>query len=211
MVEGAPRPTGVSGKRRGTLRDEQKRATRARIVESARTLFAAKGYAAVTVDDIAAEVGCSRATFYLHFPGKVDVLRVLGAPNTLDVYQDLDLVLDTGSRSEFTGWINRAIGWFQESRDMLRAWDEATVLEPEIRAVAREGLLALPNVMTKYLDRWPEDRRDEARLRVELLLTQIERFFTRWAMQGTIDASAERAAEVLTDIWFPALTAPTTD
>ena len=94
---------------------------------------------------------------------------------------------------------------------MLRAWDEATVLEPEIRAVAREGLLALPNVMTKYLDRWPEDRRDEARLRVELLLTQIERFFTRWAMQGTIDASAERAAEVLTDIWFPALTAPTTD
>lgn len=205
----------MSGKRRGTLRDEQKRATRARIVESARTLFAAKGYAAVTVDDIAAEVGCSRATFYLHFPGKVEVLRALSeggiTPSTLAVYQDLDHVLDTGSRAEFTNWVTRAMSWFQQYRDMLRAWDEATVLESEIRAMAREGLLALPNAMTNYLERWPEGRRDEARLRVELLLTHLERFFTRWAVQGTIDVSAEQAAEVLTDIWFPALTAPTAD
>jgi hypothetical protein len=62
--------------------------------------------------------------------------------------------------------------------------------------------------MTHYLARWPEDKRDEARLRVELLVTQLERFFTRWAMLGTIDVAGDRAAEVLTDIWFPALTAP---
>ncbi|TQF67117.1 TetR/AcrR family transcriptional regulator [Rhodococcus spelaei] len=209
MVEAVRKP---AGNRRGTLRDEQKRATRARLVESAGALFAARGYAAVTVDDIAAEVGCSRATFYLHFPGKVDILRTLSAegtvPSTLAIYQDLDRVLDTGSRTEFTGWIMRAIEWFQQYRALLRAWDEATVLEPEFAAIAREGMLSLPNVMTTYLARWPESGRDEARLRIELLSTQIERFFTRWAMQGTIDVSAERAAEVLTDIWFPALSAP---
>lgn len=202
----------TTGNRRGTLRAEQKRATRARLMESARGLFAARGYAAVTVDDIAAEVGCSRATFYLHFPAKVDILIALAedgmTPSAFAFYQDLDRVLDTGSRTEFTDWITRAIEWFIEYKDLLPAWDEATALEPEFRALAREGILALPNSMTHYLARWPEDKRDEARLRVELLVTQLERFFTRWAMLGTIDVAGDRAADVLTDIWFPALTAP---
>ena len=198
--------------RKGTLRDEQKRATRARLVESARTQFGSRGYAAVTVDDIAVDVGCSRATFYLHFPTKVDVLRALTdedmTPNPSVVYRDLDRVLDTGSRAEFADWINRAIDWFRQHKGMLQAWDEAAVLEPDIRAITRDGLLALPKEMPAYLGRWPEDRQSEARLRVELLLTQLERFFTRWAIQGTIDVGVEQAAEVLADIWFPALSAP---
>ncbi|MDJ0112267.1 TetR family transcriptional regulator, partial [Rhodococcus erythropolis] len=92
-----------------------------------------------------------------------------------------------------------------------RAWDEAMVLEPEFRTLAREGISALPNAMPSYLARWPQSRHDEAKLRVELLLTQIERFFIRWAEQGAITAGADVAADVLTDIWFPALTPPTTD
>lgn len=204
-------PVEVKG-RRNTLRDEQKRATRARLMESAQVLFSTRGYAAVTVDDIAAAVGCSRATFYVHFPGKVDIIRALAedgmAPSALSFYQDLDRVLDTGSRAEFTAWITRAIEWFHQYKQMLPAWDEATALEPDFRTTARAGIAALPDAMTSYLSRWPEERRDEARLRVELLLTQLERFFTRWAMQATIDVSADLAAEVLTDIWFPALSAP---
>jgi len=39
-------------------------------------------------------------------------------------------------------------------------------------------------------------------------VSQLERFFTRWAVQGTIDSTAEEAAEVLSDIWFPALMPP---
>lgn len=198
--------------RRSTLREEQKRATRAKLVDSARELFETRGYAAVTVDDVAAAVGCSRATFYLHFPSKLEILRTISAekmvPSALAFYQDLDRVLDTRSRAEFTAWVNRAIDWFDENKQMLPAWDEAVALEPEFRETSREGILALPNAMTQYLASWPEARHDEARLRVELLVTQLERFFTRWALQGTIDVTREQAAEVLTDIWFPALSAP---
>ncbi|MEU2030447.1 TetR/AcrR family transcriptional regulator [Nocardia amamiensis] len=197
-----------------SLREEQKQQTRARLMEAAKELFAARGYAAVRVDDIAAAVGCSRATFYLHFAGKLEILRAIAeqgtAPSALHFYQDLDRVLETGSRAEFVGWVTRAIEWFHEYKDLLPAWDEATALEPEFREIARNGILALPNAMTAYLAAWPDDRKDEARLRVELLVAQLERFFTRWAMQGTIEVSAEQAAEVLTDIWFPALRAPTT-
>ncbi|MFG1791361.1 TetR/AcrR family transcriptional regulator [Nocardia sp. NPDC049149] len=201
-----PNPSGSS------LRDEQKLQTRARLLAGAKELFSTRGYAAVRVDDIAAAVGCSRATFYLHFTGKLEVLRAVAeqstAPSALRFYEDLDRVLDTRSRAEFVAWVTRAIAWFHEYRDLLPAWDEATALEPEFREIARNGILALPNAMPSYLARWPAERTDEARLRVELLVAQLERFFTRWAVQGTIHVSAERAAEVLTDIWFPALQAP---
>ncbi|WP_405177871.1 TetR/AcrR family transcriptional regulator [Nocardia sp. NBC_01377] len=196
-----------------SLRDEQKRRTRAALVDGARRLFGDRGYASVRVDDIAAAVGCSRATFYLHFASKSEVLRAVAEAAGTELtavrfYEDLDRVLDTGSRAEFVGWVARAIEWFDEYRDLLSAWDEATALEPEFREVARQGILALPNAMPSYLSRWPRDRRDEAVLRVELLVAQLERFFTRWAMQRAIDVSAERAAEVLAEIWYPALRAP---
>ena len=196
--------------RRGTLREEQKRATRAKLVAAAREQFEARGYAAVTVDEIAADVGCSRATFYVHFPGKLEVLQAISAEATsvMSYYEDLDRVLETRSRTEFAQWLNRVFEWFDENRQMLPAYDEAVALEPELRALSRKELAALPNAMTSYLGRWPEERRDEARLRIELLLSQLERFFIRWAIQGTIEVSAERAADVLTDIWFPALTGP---
>lgn len=201
--------TDGSKNKRGTLRDEQKRATRAKLVDSARALFEERGYAAVTVDDIASVVGCSRATFYVHFPSKVEMLRTIGAagmaPSALAFYMDLDTVLDTHSRAEFTAWLERAFDWFDENKRLLPAWDEAVALEPEFRTTARDGMSALPNAMPKYLERWPADQHDQARLRVELLVSQLERFFTRWAVQGTIDVTRGQAAEVLTDIWFPAL------
>ncbi|MGF6883537.1 AcrR family transcriptional regulator [Nocardia sp. GP40] len=197
---------------RGSLREEQKRLTRLRIIDAARELFVTQGYSGVRVDDIAAAVGCSRATFYLHFTGKTEVLRAIAEQGTLptvrDFYADLDRVLVTGSREEFDAWMARAIAWFVENKDLLPAWDEATALEPEFREVAREGIMTLADGMPQYLARWPHERRDEARLRIELLVAQLERFFTRWAMQGTIDVTAAQAAEVLTDIWFPALQAP---
>lgn len=197
---------------RGSLREEQKRLTKAKIVDTARSLFETQGYSDVRVDDIVAAVGCSRATFYLHFTSKSEVLRAVANSGTLnsvrEFYADLDRVLTTGSRAAFEEWVTRAIHWFLTNKDMLPAWDEATALEPEFRAVAREGIMTLADSMPAFLARWPADRRDEARLRIELLVAQLERFFTRWALQGTIDVTAEKAATVLTDVWFPALRAP---
>ncbi|MFF0543736.1 TetR/AcrR family transcriptional regulator [Nocardia thailandica] len=205
-------PTDPGPARKASLREEQKRATRARIVDTARQLFETQGYSGVRVDDIAAAVGCSRATFYLHFTGKPEVLRAIAAEGTLATvrqsYADLDAVLATGARAEFAAWTSAAIDWFFANKDMLPAWDEAAALEPEFRDIAREGVMGLADSMPHYLARWPESRRDEARLRIGLLVAQLERFFTMWAMRGTIEVSAEQAAEVLTDIWYPALQPP---
>ncbi|MDI2027065.1 helix-turn-helix domain-containing protein [Saccharopolyspora sp. TS4A08] len=195
-----------------TLRQQQKQRTRGALLTAARRLFVERGYAAVTVDDITTEVGCSRATFYLHFSGKPDVLRRIGAETVqqraVSVYADLDEVLATGSRAEFAEWLRRAVAWFERNRDILPVWDEAVALEPSFRPIATEAVAELPAAMPRYLERWGEARSEEARLRVGLLVTQLERFFTRWAVQGTLDTGDTDPAVTLTDIWYPALLPP---
>ena len=56
------------------LRERKKRRTRATIVERAEALFAAKGFEATTVADIAAAADIAPRTFFAYFPTKEDVV-----------------------------------------------------------------------------------------------------------------------------------------
>ena len=59
-----------------TLRDSQARQTRRQIVAAAGHLFASQGFAATTVDAIAAEAGVSRKTVFTSVGGKVALLKL---------------------------------------------------------------------------------------------------------------------------------------
>jgi AcrR family transcriptional regulator len=59
-----------------TLRDSQARSTRRQIVAAAGHLFARQGFAATTVDAIAAEAGVSRKTVFTSVGGKVALLKL---------------------------------------------------------------------------------------------------------------------------------------
>ena len=86
----------------GSLRDEQKRLTRRLLIEGAVTSFERKGYAATTIEDIVAEANASRATFYLHFKSKADVVLVVA--RTLGRrWRELYLELTSGGRPSRTG------------------------------------------------------------------------------------------------------------
>ena len=61
---------------RSSLREDQARATRRRIVEVGHDLFAEQGYAATTVDAIAARAGVSRRTVFTSVGGKAAVLKL---------------------------------------------------------------------------------------------------------------------------------------
>ncbi|HZD38757.1 MAG TPA: TetR family transcriptional regulator [Actinomycetes bacterium] len=56
------------------LRERKKARTRRAIQEQAMRLFLAKGYAATTVQEIAAAAGVSHMTFFRYFPTKEDVV-----------------------------------------------------------------------------------------------------------------------------------------
>ena len=95
----------------GSLRDEQKRLTRRLLIEGAVTAFERKGYAATTIEDIVAEANASRATFYLHFKSKADVVLVVA--RTLGRrWRELYLELTSGeppSRKDLHEWIGSMV------------------------------------------------------------------------------------------------------
>jgi AcrR family transcriptional regulator len=61
---------------RSSLRDEQARATRRRIVDAGRELFIERGYGATTIDAIAERAGVGRKTVFTSAGGKALVLKL---------------------------------------------------------------------------------------------------------------------------------------
>jgi len=61
---------------RSELRDEQARATRRRVVDSAAGLFTARGFAATTIDAVADAAGVSRKTVFTAVGGKVELIKL---------------------------------------------------------------------------------------------------------------------------------------
>ena len=59
------------------LRERKRRETLKRITDAGMCLFIEKGYEATTLDDIAAEAGISRRTFFYYFKSKDDILLSL--------------------------------------------------------------------------------------------------------------------------------------
>ena len=68
-----------------TERGRQKADRRAAILRAAATLFAERGYAGVTIEDLGAAVGVSGPAVYRHFPGKDAMLAAIlqGASRSL--------------------------------------------------------------------------------------------------------------------------------
>lgn len=58
-------------------RRKERRDRKAELLEAARRLFAAEGYAAVSMRDIADAVGIAQGGIYNHFGGKLDILSAL--------------------------------------------------------------------------------------------------------------------------------------
>src|SRR3984885_5474822 len=109
-----------------SMREQQRAFTRRRLMEVAQQLFAAQGYPETTVDDIARAAGASRATFYLHFKSKAELMGAAidaSVPMAVETYHVLDEQLaDDGPqlpgrlRGGVGEWLDRMTESDQESR-----------------------------------------------------------------------------------------------
>src|SRR5262245_50790536 len=57
-----------------SLRERRQQLLREEILEAARALLSEKGYVAMSMDELAAQVGISKPTLYSHFPTKDDLV-----------------------------------------------------------------------------------------------------------------------------------------
>lgn len=125
---------------RSKVRDEQARATRRRIVDAATDLFVEHGYAATTIDSIAAKAEVSRNTVFTSVGGKAAVLKLAW---------DWTLAGDDEPV---------AIADRPETRRMMQGDDPATVLADwmAMNAVIAGRLAPLYHVLTVAADADPE-------------------------------------------------------
>ncbi|AEA23330.1 TetR/AcrR family transcriptional regulator [Pseudonocardia dioxanivorans] len=80
-------------------------ARRAQLLLAARDVFAAQGYHAAAMDDIAERAGVSKPVLYQHFPGKLELYRAL-----LTTYAD-----------ELVGSVRAAIDTTTDNRERVHA------------------------------------------------------------------------------------------
>jgi len=64
-----------------------------RIVRAARAQLFSHGYSSWTMDDLAAELGMSKKTLYLHFPGKEELVRAALEQFAAEVRAEADIIL----------------------------------------------------------------------------------------------------------------------
>ncbi len=106
---------------------------RRRLIEAGRRLFAAKGYAEVSIAEIAAEAGVAAGGFYLHFSSKRQFLVVL-MEDFLGRLAGLDLRPSASGdpRAVMVRFLTNAFRADADAYGIVRAWREAALGDPEL-------------------------------------------------------------------------------
>jgi AcrR family transcriptional regulator len=201
--------TNETGKAR-PLREQQRAYTRKRLMEAAGQVFAARGYPDATVDEIASEAGASRATFYLHFKSKTDLVAALVAesiPFSVERYRLLDQLLvrhDANLRDDLHEWLSGWLGIWRESADSSHALLQAAMLEPEVEELRLRNSEELVDALGQYFAGLPEADREPARERLLILEIMSQRIFSL-ASVSRLPIDNKHMLTILTDMWLHAL------
>ncbi|MFE0415673.1 TetR/AcrR family transcriptional regulator [Streptomyces tendae] len=118
----------------GDRRTVRRERTRSRILEAARELFYARGYARTTMDDIAARADVARRTLFNHFPAKQAMLAAWRA----DRYTQLS-ALPSGPASDDDGAPVPAADLLRRQYALLGELSEADV---PLTVVLMQGRMA---------------------------------------------------------------------
>jgi AcrR family transcriptional regulator len=191
-----------TGTRSGVELREQRRERNAReIQQAAMSLFAARGYDDVTVDDIAREAGISERTFFRYFASKDHVLvaeagrrieviheSLVGQDDSLDAWTALrNAVLDQSAREDHVGR-NAAI-WAHLTKEA------PALLAKMIMHGALEGTHNIEIELARRLGVPATDALPDVMMRVTLAAVQSA--YLRWLEDDGDVALSDLTAEAL--------------
>jgi AcrR family transcriptional regulator len=195
------RPTGTP-----TLREAQRQLTHERLIEAAQAEFAERGYVAARIDDIATRAGATRATFYLHFGGKSDVILELleqGRGDFHPLWDQLAELPRNPSREQVRAWVETAANRWALHTERTRVVVQAVAADPElgVTQAAREATeIDMLTAAVRHMG-WQDDA--HARLECTLLFALLARTFHIWSFGDESDHD-ERVLDILTENWWAA-------
>lgn len=141
-------------KGRATLRQEQAQATRSRIAEAARRLFASRGYSATSLAAVAAEAGVAARTVYVAFGTKREILSAI-CEQWLEDGRARERAREVLALPTPTQRIRAAGVWlaglYAAGFDVVQILDSAMDEDPETRKVLRAKLAGRNRVMDSMI------------------------------------------------------------
>jgi AcrR family transcriptional regulator len=193
--------------RRRLPRPERER----QILDAAHVLFAARGFGAVTMDDVAAEVGVTKPLLYAYFGNKEQLyISCMKRPGDTLLQTVVDAVAAAPRPAEMLRCgVEAFFAFLAEDRQAWRVlFDETLPASGEVAARVneyRERLLGL--IVQAQLQRVPEERRESAEVQVQALahalLGACEALARWWLHTGAISTAA--AADLLITTVEPGL------
>jgi AcrR family transcriptional regulator len=197
------------------LRRAHKEMTRRLLLSTALTLFNEKGYAATTIDEIAAAAGTTRVTFYAYFPSRADLMKALigqlnellgrtESPTGRSTARRLVDIVAEGDPARMGAWLRDTASNWDAIRPFTKAAFEAAAIDPEIRALVEEWLDEAIGDIEEGLDQAGRFAPESRRLRGVLAITQLDHLARNWT-PGKWNADRDSMLEVLATSWIALL------
>lgn len=203
MAEGKP-------EEKLTRRERERFARRAEIIEAARKVFAAKGYAKATLDEIAAEAEFAKGTLYGYFEGKRDLFLTMveeGFDEVADVF-GAALV----STDDFEGGIRALIAaeldYINEHRDFFNIMMSYRTADPEhirrLREMMTQKLTELGDVVGEYIQKAIDagEIKDYGARFLAVRLVTMAHDFAISVFGGYVDYTLEEGTDIVFDLFF---------
>lgn len=191
-----------------SVRDELRELTHQRLLSAAQAMFERDGYARTTIGNIAKEANVNRATFYLHFADKVEILRAVLQANlaeTPEYWHEVDAALVDGGHDALRASLSNTLTWYAQHGRLLASVREAVATEPQVRDQPDGTFARFADEMSGYLALVLPEQRESAHLRLQMLIIQLDQMAFRLIVRRIRDIDRERLLDELTDIWMLAL------
>lgn len=182
--------------------------TKLRIAEAARAEFLEQGFDGAVIESIAARAGVSRATFYIHFESKTDVLvevwHTLIESGVVKIIEGFDAMGPYPQRPALYAWLDEAVAYWESTVDINELSERALALDPLVTKswIARNQQAV--DGMRNYLSRFSDAELPVARLRIGMLLLQLDRMCFV-LNRGALPYPRSVLIEALTDQWWALL------
>ena len=128
-----------------------------RLRAAAARLFQVRGYEAVTIDDIVAEVGGTKGAFYYYFPSKTDLLLALHKEYvafSIDCFRDAIAAAAPDPERELEAFVYESFRQIHEYREYVGLlFDERRSLPADQMVEVNDSKTGLRRILADIIDR----------------------------------------------------------
>lgn len=175
--------------------------TKGKVLDAAVRLFGSEGYAATSLDELAADVGIRKQTLLYYFPSKDELFTAAALEAARAVYEALDGALqkhDPGGLDRLPVFIEAVSGLADERPEVFGLIREVARAGPPLSDRVAKALRPLVDSAVEWLEKGMADgviRRQNARVALLNIYSAVIGHLTEGSVQrALLDADSRRCA-----------------